>query len=236
MITPSSNTTLEPVTRRLLTYRPDVQFPVTRIRVQAINLGDDGADFDVDTFVAAASLLADANVDVIAWNGTSGSWLGTKHDRQVCQAITAATGVPATTSTLAILEACHVLNVTKLGLATPYTSDVADSIVTCYAAEGISIVGRAELGLSDNFSFAHTSPGSIATLLEDACTKAAEAVALVCTNTDGTCVTTDLEARLGRPVIDSIAATLWWCLSLAGADSTIAGYGKLLAQGAEETK
>ncbi|UWF78758.1 hypothetical protein JRG78_11830 [Microbacterium sp. EF45047] len=32
---------------------------------------------------AAAELLATADVDVIAWNGTSGSWLGVDHDRAI---------------------------------------------------------------------------------------------------------------------------------------------------------
>lgn len=229
MITPSSNTTLEPVTRRLLARRADVEFFVTRIRVQEISLEGGGADFDVDTFVAAASLLADAKVDVVAWNGTSGSWLGPEHDRRVCDAVTAATGVRATTSTLAILEACRVLGVRRLGLATPYTGDVADHIVTSYAAEGVNIVGRAELGLSDNFSFGEVSPASVKDLLERACTEDAEAVALICTNVDGTPVVAEFEQQLRRPVIDSIAATLWWCLSLAGASPVISNFGKLLS-------
>lgn len=228
MITPSSNTTLEPVTRRLLAHRSDIEIPVTRIRVQAISLGGDGADFNQDEFVRAAGLLADAKVDVIAWNGTSGSWLGPEHDRRVCQAITEATGVPATTSTLAILQACRELGVHRLGLATPYTSDVADRIVSSYAAEGLTVVGRAELGLSNNFSFAEVPPEEVAQLVERACPAEAEAVALVCTDVDAATGAEALEHRLGRPIIDSIAATLWWCLRLAGVDTTIPGFGTLL--------
>lgn len=234
MITPSSNTTLEPVSRRLLAQRTDVEFPVTRIRVQAIGLTGDGADFGVDAFVAAADLLADAKVDVIAWNGTSGSWLGPEHDRRVCRAISTATGVPATTSTLAILQACQTLGVRQLGLATPYTSDVADAITTSYAGEGVTIVGRADLGLTDNFSFAQVSPPTVAELLERACSQKAQAVALVCTNVNAVLAAEELEQRLARPIIDSIAATLWWCLRLAEANSAIPGFGTLLSEGTNQ--
>ena len=45
--------------------------------------------------------LADAKVDVIAWNGTSSGWLGFEASTSACAAaITEATGIPATTSVL----------------------------------------------------------------------------------------------------------------------------------------
>ena len=47
--------------------------------------------------LAAAGLLGDAKVDVIAWNGTSAAWLGFETDERLCEAITAATGIAATT-------------------------------------------------------------------------------------------------------------------------------------------
>ncbi|MGW2766194.1 polysaccharide deacetylase family protein [Streptomyces sp. NPDC001275] len=102
MLTPSSNTCLEPVTYRLLGITGAdagvtahfARVPVTRIAL------DDGCDaqFDTAPMLAAARQLADAKVDVIAWNGTSGSWLGVDRDRALCAAITEAIGVPATTS------------------------------------------------------------------------------------------------------------------------------------------
>jgi hypothetical protein len=58
---------------------------------------------------AAARLLADAEVHSIVWNGTSGAWLGIAQDRAICAAITAATGIPATTTTLALLDALSLL-------------------------------------------------------------------------------------------------------------------------------
>ncbi len=67
---------------------------------------------------AAAVLLATANVDVIAWNGTAGSWLGTAHDRAITEAITTMTGVRALTSTQACLAAFGALGARNVGLVT----------------------------------------------------------------------------------------------------------------------
>lgn len=236
MIVPSSNTALEPATTRLLANRTDVTVHYTRIPVQAITIGDGGASFDVDTMLAAARLLADAKVDCIVWNGTAGSWLGVEHDRQICAAIAEATGVHATTSTLAILQACQAFGVTTLACATPYTRDVVEAIVGEYARHGVRISSHAEWELTDNLSFGLKAPDAIAELAVAASqvadgAPAPQAVALICTNVDSSAVAGEVEEKLGIPLIDSIAATLWWALEITGADARMPGAGMLLEQG-----
>ncbi|GFG51232.1 Asp/Glu racemase [Mycolicibacterium agri] len=236
MIVPSSNTSLEPATTRLLANRPDVTIHYTRIPVRAITLDGTGAAFDADTMVAAARLLADAEVDCIAWNGTAGSWLGLEHDQQCCAAISEATGIPATTSTLGILQACHDYGISALACATPYTRDVVDAIMREYARHDVTVVSHAEWELTDNLSFAKAGADAVAELLVAATKNATaepapQAVALICTNVDGTTVLNEVEKTLGTPVFDSIAATLWWALELTGSDARIPGAGLLLEQG-----
>ncbi|SIS12297.1 maleate cis-trans isomerase family protein [Williamsia sterculiae] len=231
MIVPSSNTTVEDVTRRLLDRRDDVSVVATRVRVQSIGLDDDGADFDVETILDAARLLADARVDVIVWNATAGSWLGADHDAVICTAITDATGVPAVTATQAILAACRVFGVGALGLATPYTPDVVEAIVAEYARHGVAVTAHAEWGERDNYSFAMRPSRDVVDLLRRAVAAGeVQAVALVCTNVDGTTAVDEVEAELSTPVIDSIAATVWWSLEAAGVPARIEGHGTLLAQ------
>src|SRR5215212_9288289 len=110
MLTPSSNTVLEPLTAAMLADLPGASAHFSRFRVVAINLGDASrGQFDPAPVVAAAELLADARVDSICWNGTSGAWLGLGGDRALCGAVTARTGVHATTATLALVEALRRL-------------------------------------------------------------------------------------------------------------------------------
>ncbi|WP_253250257.1 maleate cis-trans isomerase family protein, partial [Arthrobacter globiformis] len=154
MIVPSSNTCLEPQSYRILGDRTDVTIHFTRIPVTRIAL-DDSSDrqFDPAVMREAARLLATADVDVIAWNGTSGSWLGSGHDRDLVHEITDATGIPATTSTLAYLEAFRTFGTERIGLFTPYTEDVNHAIIGSYERDGIKTVSHRCLGLSDNESF-----------------------------------------------------------------------------------
>src|ERR1700751_5751372 len=100
MITPSSNSVLEPVTAAMVADVAGITAHFSRVRVTEIALDAGALDqFDASVMLPAADLLADAKVDAIAWNGTSASWLGVSRDRSLCDAITARTGAPATTST-----------------------------------------------------------------------------------------------------------------------------------------
>ena len=75
MITPSSNSVLEPVTSAMLHGVPDITAHFSRFRVTEIALDAAALNqFDASVMLPAADLLADAKVDAIAWNGTSASW------------------------------------------------------------------------------------------------------------------------------------------------------------------
>ena len=229
MIVPSSNTCLEPQTYRILGSRTDVTVHFTRIPVTRIAL-DDSSDrqFDPAVMRGAAQLLATADVDVIAWNGTSGSWLGAAHDHELAADLTGATGIPATTSTLAYLEAFRTFGTERIGLFTPYTEDVNRQVIASYEREGIKTVDHRALGLSDNESFARVSddemrPGSL-----ELAAAAPDALVYLCTNLYGANIAAEIEAGTGVPVLDSVAVTLWHCLKLAGSPLLAPRWGRLL--------
>ncbi|MBB6405537.1 aspartate/glutamate racemase family protein [Arthrobacter sp. AZCC_0090] len=231
MIVPSSNTCLEPQSYRILGDRQDVTIHFTRIPVTRIAL-DDSSDKQFDSAVMreAAALLATADVDVIAWNGTSGSWLGAAHDEALVREITEATGIPATTSTLAYLEAFKTFGTERIGMFTPYTGDVNDAVIESYAREGIKTVDHRHLNLSDNESFARVTdaemlPGSLELAASNP-----DALIYLCTNLYGANITAEVEEATGVPVLDSVAVTLWHCLRLAGAPLLAPRWGRLLAE------
>ena len=94
MLTPSSNTILEPVTTAMLSGVPNVTAHFSRFKVTEIAIADSSdRQFDEVEILRAADLLAHAKVKVIAWNGTSASWLGFERDEQLCARILSATGI-----------------------------------------------------------------------------------------------------------------------------------------------
>ncbi len=77
MLTPSSNSVLEPATAHLLAGCAQVSAHFSRFRVTQIGLSQGALrQFAPEPILMAAELLADARVAAILWNGTSGAWLG----------------------------------------------------------------------------------------------------------------------------------------------------------------
>lgn len=229
MLTPSSNTALEPITNAMLAGIADVTAHFSRFKVTEIALSEQALrQFDHDEILRAATLLADAKVDVIAWNGTSASWLGFEHDERLCERITASTGIRACTTVLAFRDVFRRLGLGRVGLVTPYRRDVQDRIIANWGSEGFHCVAERHLSLQDNFSFAEVPEAKVAELIEEVVRESCDAVAVVCTNMRGAGAAAPLERRFGVPVIDSIAVTLWACLLEAGVDpARIKGWGGL---------
>ena len=229
MLTPSSNTTLEPVTTAMLTGLASVSVHFSRFRVTEIALtGDALAQFDDRPILAAAELLAHAKVDVIAWNGTSSGWLGFDADIRLCQRIEAATGIRASTSMLALNDILAATGVKRLGLVTPYIDAVQRRIISNYAGLGITCEAERHLGIQDNFSFAAVSPDTLAGMIRAVAAARPEAIGVICTNLPAAGLVAALEREIGIPIYDTIATVVWQSLKLAGIDpAQITGWGRI---------
>lgn len=154
-ITPSGNTVVEAVTQALLRDVAGVLPIFARIPVHGAH--DPFPDsYDIDGMLRAAELLSHAKPDVILWNGSKGGVIGLEHDRDLCERITAATGVPSTTSGLALEAALAARGPTRLGLITPYAQAYQARLIAAFAKRGWTVSAEDHLGLSDNLSFAAT--------------------------------------------------------------------------------
>ena len=231
MLTPSSNTVLEPTTARILAGLPEVSVHFSRFRVTEIGL-DPAANgqFDERPMLAAAGLLADAKVDVISWNGTSAGWLGLDSDRRLCARVVETTGVKASTSVLALFDLLRRRGEARVGLVTPYTRDVQQAIVAGFAREGVTTIGERHTGLRDNFSFAEVSAADLAGMIEAVAADRPDAIVVLCTNLAAAPLVADLEARLDVPIHDSIATAVQGALAATGVDpAKVKGFGRLFA-------
>src|SRR5262252_3978514 len=238
VLTPSSNTVLEPLTSAMVSSVPGVSAHFSRFTVTEISMRDASSNqFDDRKILDAARLLADARVDVICWSGTSASWLGFERDRQLCERITAATGIAATTSVLALNELLAAQGCRTLGLVSPYVEDVQRRIVANYAGIGIDCVAERHLDLSVNFSFSEVEPETLRHMLRDVAQRRPDAMTIMCTNLRGAQLVDGMEREFGIPIYDSVAAVVWKALSMVGADPrAVKGWGRLFADSAELTK
>ena len=229
MLTPSSNTALEPLTSAMLSGLPEVSAHFGRFRVTEISLQPQAlGQFDMAPILEAARLLADAHVDVIAWNGTSSGWLGFEADVALCRRIEQETGVRCCTSVLALNEIMEKTQRKRFGLVTPYLDDVQAAIVANYARSGFECVAERHLNRSVNFSFSEVEPPQIVQMAHEVAEARPQCLTTFCTNLRAAQLAPTLEAALGLPVYDTVSTAVWKSLRLCGVDTRrVKGWGSL---------
>ncbi|ETW98716.1 MAG: Asp/Glu/hydantoin racemase [Candidatus Entotheonella factor] len=229
MLTPSSNTVVEPVTTDIIRALPDVTAHFARFTVTEISLTQQALDqFTPEPFLQAAQQLADARMHVIAWNGTSAAWKGFDQDDALCGSIREQFGVPATASMQALNAILDATEVRRFALVTPYIDAVQEHIVTNYMAAGYTIAAERHIGISENFAFSEIPGADIADMVRAVAVEQPEAIMIVCTNLNSAQLVDELERELQIPIYDSLSAVVWHALKLAGVDpAPITGWGRL---------
>ena len=229
ILTPSSNTVLEPLTTAMLAGVPGVTAHFSRFRVTEIALSDAAlGQFDDSEILRAAELLAHAKVDAIAWSGTSSGWLGFERDERLCEHITRTTGIAACTAVLALNEILRRTAARRIGFVTPYRDDVQERIIANYDASGFVCAAEQHLRIQDNFTFATVDAETIAGMARIVATALPDAITIFCTNMRGAPLAESLEADLGIPIYDTVAVTVWKALLIAKVDPALVnGYGRL---------
>lgn len=229
MLTPSSNTVLEPLTADMLRDIPSVSAHFGRFRVLKISLDNDALNqFQPEPMLDAAELLADAKVDTICWNGTSSGWLGFHTDEQLCSSIEQRTGVKACSSVLALNEILALTSAREIAFVTPYLDDIQSAIVDNYQSAGFEVVAEQHLNDAGNYSFCTYSEEEIEKMCLSVAKQSPDAICIFCTNFRGAGVAERIEAATGIPVYDTVSTALWKSLRLSDIDtSNIKGWGSI---------
>lgn len=229
VLTPSSNTALEPLTSALAAQVPGCSAHFSRFKVTEIALSQSAlGQFDDAKILAAAELLADAKVDVIGWSGTSAGWLGFDTDHRLCERITERTGIPATTAVLSLNRLLALGKIRQIALVTPYTADVQQRIVDNYRSIGVEVVAERHLSIQVNHDFALVDPARLTQEIREVAQARPAAITTYCTNLFAAPLAEPVEAELGIPLLDTVSTTVWGMLRAANADpSVVKGWGRL---------
>lgn len=229
MLTPSSNTVLEPLAAEMLRDLAEVSVHFSRVPVTEISLGDVALkQFKPDGMLEAAALLADAKVHTIGWNATSASWMGFEQDRELCRAIERRFSVPATTAVLSVNELLDLLGARRIAFVTPYREDVQARILELYRDTGYDCVAERHFDEQVNYAFAEIGDDPIEAAIRAVAEARPDAVVVMCTNLRAAHLVARLESEIGLPVVDSVAAFIWKAVRLIGADTTrLKGWGEI---------
>lgn len=229
VITPSSNTVLEPLSQAMVSGLKNVSIHFARFRVTQISLSETALNqFDMSPMLEAAKLVAEALVQNIIWSGTSSGWLGFDRDTMLCSEIEKVTGIPASTSVLALNEIFETTGVKRFGLVTPYLDEIQEKILRNYQLAGYECVASENLRDKGNFSFSEVTEETLEEMVRQAAKAKPDAITIFSTNLRGAGIVDSLEREIGIPIYDTVAVGVWKSLKMAEVDpSKVKGWGKL---------
>lgn len=181
-----------------------------------------------ETLLPHAQRLAEAGCDAIVWACTSGSFIGgLAWARAQADALASASGLPATSTSLALIAAIDHVRAHTVDLLSPYPKPVTASLEALLREAGLRVDRVESLDFYDGASsnqldlqlevlrFAGQSPESSSPLL------------IACTSVNGIDLIQSLESQVSRPVITANQASVWHGLALVDSHRTIKGAGTL---------
>lgn len=228
LIIPSSNRLTEPQMQR---FAPEgVQAHVTRLRMT----GASHVPLPVlmPRIVEATLALADAGCDVIVFHCTAASMeAGLWGEQRVLEAMATATGAHVATTATATLAAMHALHLQKVALFSPYVSETHAHELAFLQEAGLKVIGGRSLGLSGGDDYIQVTPEEWLRLATTETPAEADGVFLSCTNIRAPEIIRDLERAIGRAVVTSNQAVLWYALRACGREDQVEDLGRLFGIG-----
>ncbi|HEY0122197.1 MAG TPA: aspartate/glutamate racemase family protein [Rhizobium sp.] len=217
-LVPPGNWTIE---QEIPAFLPeDVSINFNRLsRVDHTNEGEqrklvtaDNLNVMANSVGRAARDLAEASPEMIVYCCTSGSFVnGWAGHVELSNKITSDTGVPAITTSTAVLSALKVLGAKKVVMVAPYPENIIDIEVNFFNHFDIDIVARRRIDCPTDDDIRAVKHEATAAAVLDAVSDVDEydAVFISCTNLQIMPQIASLEDTLGKPVVTSNQASLW---------------------------
>ncbi|HKV04877.1 MAG TPA: hypothetical protein VJO53_07200 [Candidatus Acidoferrales bacterium] len=230
LIFPPANTPVPPEAQ--LMYPTGVRFLATGVGLERMT--PEGYDKVVDHIVPAAQQLAAQGANAIAVMGTSLTFYkGAAFNQQLMKSVTAATGLPSTTMSTAIVEGLRAVGSQRLAAATAYNEEVNARLKVFLEESGFEVLAAKGLGIERFQDRAPVTQDELLKFSVEAWETApkADAMLISCGALKTLELLVPVEQRCKVPVVSSLPHALWAGVRLLGLSGRVSGYGRLLSSG-----
>lgn len=208
-----------------------------RLRLVHTSVGVDAHEVDAlldvgtsERLLAGAEELRAEELDAIVWACTSGSFVfGLEGAGQQAAEVGEALGVPASSTSLAFVDAIREMGLTRVAIAATYPEDVARHFRRFLEDAGIVVASLVSHDIETAALAGRLDGDGVVELAKSNNPEEAEAVLLPDTAMHTARIIPRLESALGKPVLTANQVTLWQGLRLAGVTTVVGDLGTLFA-------
>ena len=170
-----------------------------------------------DLLREAGTKLADAGCNALAWACTCASFVGGFNWAQDQAArLTEATGLPATSTSLALLAAIRSLGADTVDVLSPYPKELTEALERFLNDAGVEVAAIAALDCPGPVDSHKLDLRSEVARFHSRLPGRKHPLVIPDTAIDTIALAPTLEADIGRPVVGATQATLWHGLKLLG--------------------
>ncbi|HEX9263298.1 MAG TPA: hypothetical protein VF977_02920 [Candidatus Binatia bacterium] len=195
-------------------------------------LVDDDFEKQLGRIEEAVQDLVENNCDSIIF---SGSPLFTRlpfgSDRELGKKLTEKFGLPVAAGLTAEVEALKALNFQKLVVGTPYPEELNQRLKRHLEASGFEVLQIAGYGVQKNAQLTdlpvHASYKIAKRLYAKA--RGADGIFIACPRWPTITDVAILEEEIGKPVITSSLACIWYAMKMIDVKENVKGFGRLMA-------
>jgi maleate cis-trans isomerase len=185
--------------------------------------------------VEAARRFRTLRVDAALWACTSGSFIvGRAGAEAQVRALREATGKPATSTSLAFIDALEALGARRVAVLATYPEPASRAFAEFLGAFGVAVASLSWLGAASGFDAASIEAARLNRVLDSADLEGTDAVLVPDTALPSLDLVEGLETRAGRPVLTANQVTLWAALGLARHAFTVSGFGRVFRMAYKE--
>jgi len=153
---------------------------------------------------------------------------GASFDKQLAEKIKTASGAISLTAAGSLAAALKVMDVKKIGFASPYLGEVNNQAMSFFHNEGIATVNCADIGRPlGNYGQGELSPDEVCELALRADHAEAEAIVLACTDMRAVEVIEKVERALNKPIVTSNQAMMFCAMQALGISRHATAPGRL---------
>lgn len=193
-------------------------------------ISPEGFDAVADRIESLAVELRDAGAQAVSLMGTSLSFYrGADFTDALRARMRAATGLPCTTMSHAIVASLQRLGVRRVAVATAYTDTLNQRLVAYLESRGFAVTHIEGLQIDSVDAVGEVPAQTLIDLATRtvAADRSAEGLLISCGGLRTLGVHVPLERQLGLPVTSSSPAGFWDLMAVAGLDPASPGHGQL---------